>query len=82
VPTIPAVDDLNPDALGDRFSLAHLIPGVTAEAIRQWAKRGRIPRRGVSTEGRTLYRLGDVLAARQARHARDWSLPSQDEVTH
>lgn len=67
------------DAVADRHTLAawlaNTAPDITAERIRQWAKRGRIPRRGRDPDGRTLYRLGDVIEAHRNRHARGWSLP-------
>ncbi|MFB7719351.1 helix-turn-helix domain-containing protein [Nocardia sp. NPDC056100] len=58
------------DKLATAAQLARLLPSiaganVTAERIRQWAARGKLPAHRVG--GQTLYRVGDVLAIADGR---------------
>lgn len=66
---------LQPDHLADRHTWERLFDRlgqpehpITAERIRQWAKRGRIGRHGADEYGRTLYRLDEIATAASLRH--------------
>lgn len=63
---------MNEDAMLDIAALRVAYPDVPASTIRRWASEGRLDRQGADRQGRTLYRLGDVmdLAARRSGSGR------------
>lgn len=43
---------------------------ICPATVRSWAKRGRLPRAGLTPDGRPLYRLADVARAELATRGR------------